>query len=217
MADGPNAFTYMRILFVISISIYVIMFTFVTIISFLNKGDISIPSYDIVINKINKLSIKPPENVCNQSYNKDTQDIQSIVYELYNMFGDSFLLTSEQNKIALIKAYRDYPEIFYSQEPSEVLQNVSDIVDDNENNDENNDENDDDNNDDDLSDTDFSASQDVSIDSSLSSSYSVPEGDFTLSTDDSSSSSIDSSVESSTEEINTENTIEFGRNESYSN
>ena len=204
MADGPNAFTYMRIFFVISISIYVIMFTFVTIISYFNKGDISIPSYDIVINKINKLSIKPPENVCNQSYNKDTQDIQSIVYELYNIFGDAFLLTSEQNKIVLIKAYRDYPEIFYSQEPSEVLQNVSDIVDDDENND-------DDNDDDNLSDTDFSASQDASIDSSLSSSYSVPEGDFTLSTDDSSSSSIDSSVESSTEEINTENTIAFSR------
>jgi len=195
MADGPNAFTYMRIFFVISISIYVIMFTLLTIISYFNKGDISIPSYDIVINKIKELSIKPPENVCNQSYNKDTQDIQSIVYELYNIFGDAFLLTSEQNKIALIKAYRDYPEIFYSQESSEVLQNVSDIVDNNENNennnenddddDENNNENDDD--DDDLSDTDFSASQGVSIDSSLSSSYSVPEGDFTLSTDDSSS------------------------------
>jgi len=198
MASGPNAFTYMRIFFVISISIYVIMFTLLTIISYFNKGDISIPSYDIVINKIKELSIKPPENVCNQSYNKDTQDIQSIVYELYNIFGDAFLLTSEQNKIALIKAYRDYPEIFYSQEPSEVLQNVSDIVDD-------------DDDDDNLSDTDFSASQDVSIDSSLSSSYSVPEGDFTLSTDDSSSSSIDSSVESSTEEINTENTIAFSR------
>lgn len=152
------------------------MFTLLTIISYFNKGDISIPSYDIVINKIKELSIKPPENVCNQSYNKDTQDIQSIVYELYNIFGDAFLLTSEQNKIALIKAYRDYPEIFYSQEPSEVLQNVSDIVDDDENNDNNNENNDDDN----LSDTDFSASQDVSIDSSLSSSYSVPEGDFTL-------------------------------------
>ena len=206
MASGPNAFTYMRTFFVISISIYVIMFTLLTIVAFFNKDDISIPSYDIVINKINKLSIKPPETVCNkQSYNKDTQNIQSIVYELYNIFGDAFLLTSEQNKIALIKAYRDYPEIFYSQEPSEVLQNVSDIVDD------------DDDDDDNLSDTDFSASHDVSIDSSLSSSYSVPEGDFTISTDDSSSSSIDSSVESSTEEINTENTIESSRNESYSN
>lgn len=211
MASGSNAFTYMRIFFVISISIYVIIFTLLTITTFLNKDDISIPSYDIVINKINESSIKPPETVCNQqSNNKDTQNIQSIVYELYNMFGDSFLLTSEQNKMALITVYRDYPEMFYSQEPLEVLKNVSDIVDDNENNDENND-------DDDLSDTDFSASQDVSIDSSLSSSYSVPEGDFTLSTDDSSSSSIDSSVESSTKEINTENTIEFGRNESYSN
>jgi hypothetical protein len=163
MASGPNAFTYMRIFFVISISIYVIMFTLLTIISYFNKGDISIPSYDIVINKIKELSIKPPENVCNQSYNKDTQDIQSIVYELYNIFGDAFLLTSEQNKIALIKAYRDYPEIFYSQESSEVLQNVSDIVDDDDDDNNNDNNNDDDN----LSDTDFSASQDVSIDSSL--------------------------------------------------
>jgi len=124
MADGPNAFTYMRIFFVISISIYVIMFTLLTIVAFFNKDDISIPSYDIVINKINKLSIKPPDTVCNQqSYNKDTQNNESIIRELYNIFGNDFLLLSLQDKNKLITAYKNNPDIFYSKKPSQVDNN----------------------------------------------------------------------------------------------